>query len=121
MLMERCWARVPSTRPQAADILSPLETASHNWLPPAFESIGDTSLGCPIDQSSSTARSTDTVSETMFGTIGGVAVGPHEAEKSPPMSSGEGRTTATVEDTPPLTLLTCLRFLWNFSLFSWLI
>ena len=92
--MGKCWDRTPSTRPHAVDVLVHLETASRDWVSPASEAIANLSLGCPINQHFSTTGSVDTMPETMFVTNGG-AVGPREAEKSPPMPNGEERIAAT--------------------------
>lgn len=124
MLMEKCWNQVPSARPHAADILVLLEAASHDWVSPTSGVIENLSLSWPISQNSPVTESAGTMSETAFGTIGGGGIGSRVARKLLPTSNGEGMTAATtetVEDTFPLAFLTCLRFLWNSSLFSWLL
>ena len=125
MLVEKCWSWVSSARPRVADTLVLLETASRDWVSPAPEAIANLSTGWPTNQNSSAAESADTMSEAVFGTIGGGAVGSSEPWQSPPTSNEEesrnSDTTATVEDTSPLTFLAPLRLLWNFLLISWLL
>lgn len=94
VLMEKCWDWAPSTRPHAVDVLVLLETASRDWVSPASEAIANLSLGCPINQHSSTTESADTMPETMFVTSGG-AMGHREAAKSPPTPNGEERIAVT--------------------------
>ena len=93
-LMEKCWDRVPSTRPHATDILALLETASRDWVSPASELIASLSLGRPTSQNYHIADLADTMLETVLGTTGGGPVGPREARKLPPASNGESGTAA---------------------------
>ena len=114
MTMEKCWDSIPSTRPHAADALVLLETASHNWVPPASEAVANLSPPRPTSQGYFMAEPADTMPETVLETTGGDAVGPREAGQSPLKSSGEGGRgaatgSATVEGTFSLTSLT--RFL----------
>ena len=91
-LMEKCWDRVPSVRPHAADVLFLLGTASRGWVPPSSETIASLGLGRPTSGNDSVPESANTMLETMLGTIGGCAADSREAEQSSRTSNGEEGT-----------------------------
>ena len=122
--MGKCWDRVPSTRPHAADILVFLETAARDWVPPSSEAIVNLCLGRQTCQNFPTTESVDTMSETVCGTIEGGDVCPQEVVQSPPTSSGEEGITAArsgiTENSFPLAVPPYLGFLLKLSPTSWL-
>lgn len=114
-LIEKCWDSIPSARPHAADILVLLETGSRDWVSPGPEAVANLSLGRATCKNPPTAKSADTMSDAVFGTIGGGAIHPQEARQSPPTSNEEGIRSETVKDTFLLAFLPCLRHSRNIS------
>jgi len=88
-LMERCWDRVPSSRPHAADTLALFETASRGWVSPTPGAIANLSLDRTTRWDPLTGELADTALESGSGTTGGSASGSRPARPSPPTSSGE--------------------------------
>ena len=63
MLIQQCWNKDPSTRPQIADILVHFERTYRGWVPPAPDEIANLNLGRTAEHLPSTMESIDTLSE----------------------------------------------------------